>query len=94
MLVRYNQGVLSESQILNLLNTAGFAVGVGEWRPEKDGAYREAGHAMSQTKTRQLVLQTAWRELQAWKARYRDLKEFSDLFRVIDEVEKNITYRN
>jgi len=39
VLVRYNQGVLSESQILNLLNTAGFAVGVGEWRPEKDGAY-------------------------------------------------------
>jgi hypothetical protein len=26
--------VLSESQILNLLNTAGFAVGVGEWRAE------------------------------------------------------------
>jgi hypothetical protein len=39
VLVRYNQGVLTESQILNLLNTAGFAVGVGEWRPEKDGAY-------------------------------------------------------
>lgn len=39
VLVRYNQGVLSESQILNLLNTAGFAVGVGEWRPEKDGQY-------------------------------------------------------
>jgi hypothetical protein len=39
ILVRYNANVLSESQILNLLNTAGFAVGVGEWRPEKDGAY-------------------------------------------------------
>lgn len=39
VLVRYNEGVLSESQILNLLNTAGFAVGVGEWRPEKDGQY-------------------------------------------------------
>ena len=37
ILVRYNANVLSESQILNLLNTAGFAVGVGEWRPEKDG---------------------------------------------------------
>jgi hypothetical protein len=24
---------------MNLLNTAGFAVGVGEWRPEKDGQY-------------------------------------------------------
>lgn len=37
VLVRYNANVLSEAQILNLLNTAGFAVGVGEWRPEKDG---------------------------------------------------------
>jgi hypothetical protein len=39
IVVRYNANVLSESQILNLLNTAGFAVGVGEWRPEKDGSY-------------------------------------------------------
>lgn len=37
LLVRYNANVLSEGQILNLLNTAGFAVGVGEWRAEKDG---------------------------------------------------------
>lgn len=37
ILVRFNANVLSPSQILNLLNTAGFAVGVGEWRPEKDG---------------------------------------------------------
>lgn len=35
--VRYNKNVLSEEQIVNLFNTAGFAVGVGEWRPEKDG---------------------------------------------------------
>ena len=39
VLVRYNRNVLSESQILNLLNVSGFAVGVGEWRPEKDGMY-------------------------------------------------------
>ncbi len=38
ILVRFNRNVLSEGQILNLLNTAGFAVGVGEWRPEKDGS--------------------------------------------------------
>lgn len=37
LLVRYNGNVLSESQILNILNVSGFAVGVGEWRPEKDG---------------------------------------------------------
>jgi hypothetical protein len=37
LLVRYNANVLSESQLLNIINVAGFAVGVGEWRPEKDG---------------------------------------------------------
>lgn len=37
VLVRYNANVLSESQILNIINVAGFAVGVGEWRPERDG---------------------------------------------------------
>ncbi|PRD42133.1 hypothetical protein C5748_18470 [Phyllobacterium phragmitis] len=52
--------------------------------------YREASHAMSQKKTRQLVLQRAWRELQQWKQRYKDMKEFSDLFEVIDEVEKHL----
>lgn len=37
VLVRFNSNVLSPEQILNLLNTAGFAVGVGEWRSERDG---------------------------------------------------------
>lgn len=37
--VHYNEGVLSEGQIMNLLNTAGFAVGIGEWRAERDGTY-------------------------------------------------------
>jgi hypothetical protein len=50
--------------------------------------YREAGHAMSQAKTRKLVLQRAWNELQAWRKRYKDLKEFADLFEVVDEMQK------
>jgi hypothetical protein len=36
--VRYNANVLSLEQIVNLFNTAGFAIGVGEWRPAKDGS--------------------------------------------------------
>lgn len=37
VLVRFNANVLSPSQILNILNVSGFAVGIGEWRPERDG---------------------------------------------------------
>lgn len=37
--IRYNARVLSDEQIVNMLNTAGFAVGVGEWRSEKDGSF-------------------------------------------------------
>lgn len=37
--VEYNANFFSAEQIVNLFDTAGFAVGVGEWRPEKDGLY-------------------------------------------------------
>lgn len=37
--LRYNASVLSAEQIVNLFNTAGFAIGVGEWRPQRDGSY-------------------------------------------------------
>jgi hypothetical protein len=59
--------------------------------PEKGAPhYRETGHAMSQANTRRMVLERAWREFQAWKARYKDLREFSDLFEVADAVEKKL----
>ena len=37
--VIHNANLMSPEQILNMLNTAGFGVGVGEWRPERDGQY-------------------------------------------------------
>lgn len=37
--VRFNANVLSAEQIVNLFNTAGFGVGVGEWRMERDGQF-------------------------------------------------------
>ena len=37
--VKHNANVLSGEQVLNLFQTAGFAVGVGEWRPERDGQF-------------------------------------------------------
>ena len=37
--ITYNSTPISPKQIINLLNVAGFGVGVGEWRPEKNGQY-------------------------------------------------------
>jgi hypothetical protein len=34
----FNAAAVSSEQLINLLNLAGFAVGVGEWRPEKNGS--------------------------------------------------------
>ena len=36
--IRYNASVISTDQIVNLFNTAGFAVGVGEMRPARNGS--------------------------------------------------------
>ncbi len=38
-LVRLNVNVISVEQLLNLFATAGFAIGVGEWRPQRDGSF-------------------------------------------------------
>ena len=37
--LRYNTGVLTADQVVQLFNCAGFAVGVGEWRPQRDGQF-------------------------------------------------------
>lgn len=37
--IRYNKQAISAEQIVNLLNYGGFANGVGEWRPSKDGSF-------------------------------------------------------
>lgn len=37
--VRYNADKISMEQMANIFNLAGFGVGVGEWRPEKDGQF-------------------------------------------------------
>jgi hypothetical protein len=35
----YDADLLTISDVINLVNRAGFSVGIGEWRPEKDGEY-------------------------------------------------------
>lgn len=37
--VEFNSGVVSLSTVVNLLNIAGFAAGIGEWRPERSGEF-------------------------------------------------------
>ena len=37
--IQYNASVISTEQVANLLNIAGFGVGVGEWRPERNGSF-------------------------------------------------------
>lgn len=37
--ISYNAGVFTPEQIVNLFNQGGFGVGVGEWRPEKNGPF-------------------------------------------------------
>ncbi|MDO1560424.1 hypothetical protein Q0812_13395 [Brevundimonas sp. 2R-24] len=39
LLVKFNANVLSAEQVVSLFEAGGFAVGVGEWRPERDGPY-------------------------------------------------------
>lgn len=36
--ILYNASFISQEQLANLLNTAGFSCGIGEWRPEKSNS--------------------------------------------------------
>lgn len=37
--VQFNANAISAEQIVNMFSVAGFACGVGEWRPQRDGSY-------------------------------------------------------
>ena len=39
VIVQIDHEILNEQDVVNLVNRAGFSVGVGEWRPEKGGEY-------------------------------------------------------
>lgn len=46
--VQFNASVLSAEQVVSLIHAGGFGVGIGDWRPEKDGVngrYRVATQA-------------------------------------------------
>lgn len=58
LVVSFNGNVLSAEQIMNLFNTAGFGVGIGEWRPEKDGQFGRF-HVATAEEMRNLVKEAA-----------------------------------
>lgn len=37
--IQHNANVISAEQVLSLMEAGGFGVGVGDWRPERDGVY-------------------------------------------------------
>lgn len=37
--IDYEASSISEEEIVNIVNHAGFSVGIGEWRPERNGIY-------------------------------------------------------
>jgi len=39
LVIRYNESMVTAEQVINLINISGFGTGVGEWRPEKGGAF-------------------------------------------------------
>lgn len=42
-IIKYNKGIMNVERLINLFRTAGFGVGVGEWRPERDGMWGTFG---------------------------------------------------
>lgn len=53
--------------------------------------YRATDHAMSQTRTREIVVRQAWREFQAWRRRYEEIDEFARLFEEADKLDRKIS---
>jgi len=39
LMIRFNESLISAEQVINLLNYAGFQIGVGDWRPDKNGSF-------------------------------------------------------
>lgn len=53
--VEYNASRISLAQLLHIFSLAGFGVGIGEWRPEKDGDYGRFEVAGAKSVTREYI---------------------------------------
>lgn len=56
--------------------------------------YRSTDHAMSQERTRNMILRQAWREFKSWRQRYRELDEFATLFERADKIAGWFTFKD
>lgn len=52
--------------------------------------YRATDHAMSQERTREMILRQAWKEFRAWQKRYEHLEELAALFTSVNKAVKRI----
>lgn len=52
--------------------------------------YRDTAAAMNTRSTREAILKRAWDELKQWQRRYKELKEFSELFSAMEDAEKKL----
>lgn len=52
--------------------------------------YRATDVAMSQERTREMILRQAWKEYRAWQKRYEHLEELATLFTSVDKAVKRI----
>lgn len=53
---------------------------------DTDRSYTSTAHALSDTELRQQVLDSAWRELEAWRNRHAELIELAEVFATIDQA--------
>lgn len=65
--ITFNESLLSIDQLVNLFNAAGFGIGVGEWRPQRDGQFGRFRNA-SEAESKQLHEWLAARKKQTRKA--------------------------
>lgn len=53
---------------------------------DADRSYTSTAHALSDSELRQQVLDSAWRELEAWRNRHAELTELAEIFATIDQA--------
>lgn len=57
---------------------------------DADSRYEKIQVVMADAELRRQVLQTAWRELQGWRGRYDEYKEFAAIFAAIQETAEQL----